>query len=313
MSLKGLKVIFMGTPEFSVASLQALIDKDCEISAVITQPDRPKGRGRKLVYSPIKELTLKEGLTLFQPQKVRDEQFINQVKEMAPHFIAVVAFGQILPLKLLEIPQLGCINVHGSLLPTYRGAAPVNWAVVNGEKLSGVTTMLMDEGMDTGDMLLKKEVKINNGETSENLYNSLSTIGAELLVETLEGLAKGEIKAIKQDDEEATYAPILKKSDGLIDWSKEAGHIENLVRGMLPWPTGQTTLKGKTLKIFKAEKGIENGSPGTILHVTKDAIHVATGKGSLAINELQLEGKRKMTTDVFLRGFAVEVGEKLGQ
>ncbi|MBE9502912.1 MAG: methionyl-tRNA formyltransferase [Proteobacteria bacterium] len=310
--MSGLKVLFMGTPAFALPSLQALINADCSIQGVVTQPDRPKGRGRQLVPSPVKELALKEGLPVFQPEKIRNEAFIDQLRVLSPDVIVVVAFGQILPSQILDIPPLGCVNVHGSLLPAYRGAAPVNWVVVNGEKESGVTTMLMDEGLDTGDMLLKKKVRIASDDTSEVLYHKLSLTGADLLIETLNGLRSDQIKAVKQDDSCASYAPILKKEDGLIDWSKDAEHIVNLTRGMLPWPTAYTLLKGKTLKIFKGEQRAEDGKAGTVLSVDKASFQVAAGKGSVLICELQLEGKKKMDTGEFLRGFGVEVGDVLG-
>ena len=312
MSLSGLKVLFMGTPSFALPSLQALINADCSIQGVVTQPDRPKGRGKQLLPSPVKELALKEGLNVFQPEKIRNEAFIGQLRDLSPDVIVVVAFGQILPSQILTIPPLGCVNVHGSLLPAYRGAAPVNWAVVNGEKESGVTTMLMDEGLDTGDMLLKKKVIIDANNTSEVLYHKISIAGADLLVETLNGLSSGQIKAIKQDDGCSSYAPLLKKGDGLIDWSKDAEHIVNLIRGMLPWPTACTLLKGKTLKIFKSEQRVEGGKAGTVLSVDKASFQVAAGKGSVLICELQLEGKKKMNTGEFLRGFSVKVGDVLG-
>ena len=312
MSWSGLKVLFMGTPSFALPSLQALINADCSIQGVVTQPDRPKGRGRQLVPSPVKELALKEGLPVFQPEKIKNESFVDELRKLSPDVIVVVAFGQILPSQILTIPPLGCVNVHGSLLPAYRGAAPVNWAVVNGEKESGVTTMLMDEGLDTGDMLLKQKVRIGPGDTSEVLYHKLSLAGADLLVETLNGLRSGQIKAIKQDDSCSSYAPILKKEDGLVNWSKDAEHIVNLIRGMLPWPTAHTLLKGKTLKLFQGESRDEGGKAGTVLSVDKVSFQVAAGKGSILVCELQLEGKKKMSTGEFLRGFNVEAGDVLG-
>lgn len=313
MSLAGLKALFMGTPFFALPSLQALIDSGCQILGVVTQPDRPKGRGMKLVSSPVKELALKEGLTVFQPEKIRSEKFIERLNGLSPDVIVVVAFGRILPSQILRIPPLGSVNVHGSLLPAYRGAAPVSWAVVNGEKASGVTTMLMDEGLDTGDILLKKEVKINEGDTSESLYNTLSSEGAELLIETLHGLRSNLIKPIKQDNNCASYAPVLKKEDGLINWSDDAANIVNLIRGMLPWPTAHTLFKGKMLKIFKGEPSAEDGKAGTVLAVGKEFFQVAAGKGSVLIHELQLEGKKRMRTGEFLRGFNVDVEDVLGR
>jgi len=313
MSLAGLKVLFMGTPLFAMPSLQALINSGCQILGVVTQPDRPKGRGRKLVSSPVKELALKEGLTVFQPEKIRSEPFIDALSCLSPDVIVVVAFGRILPSQVLTIPSLGSVNVHGSLLPAYRGAAPVNWAVVKGETVSGVTTMLMDEGLDTGDILLKRDVKIETSDTSESLYHTLSIEGAELLVETLDRLRSNQIKPIKQDNSRASYAPALKKKDGLINWSNDAADIVNLIRGMLPWPTAHTLFKGKTLKIFVGEQRPEGGMAGTVLAVNKAFFQVAAGKGSVLIHELQLEGKKRMKTGEFLRGFTVELEDVLGR
>lgn len=312
MSLDNLKVLFMGTPSFSLPTLKELINAKCNILGVVTQPDRPKGRGQKVVSSPIKELALQEGLTLFQPQKIREDLFIDNIKALSPDVIVVVAFGQILPKTLLKIPLMGCINVHASVLPAYRGAAPINRAVVNGDKSTGVTTMFMDEGLDTGDILMIKESKISVGDNSETLYHHLSEIGGKLLISTLEGLKSGSVKPVKQDETKVSYAPILKKDDGIILWSKGADDITNLVRGMMPWPTAHTTFRGKGLKIFKTTKGLSTGRPGEIIAVCKDSFEVTAGNGSVIISDLQIEGKRRMSAGDFLRGYKVVKGEMVG-
>lgn len=311
MSLKGLKVIFMGTPAFSIPTLKALIDSECDILAVVTQPDRPVGRGRKVSFNPIKELALENHLKIYQPLKVRDEDFIEALRKLDAHIFVVVAFGQILPKALIDIPPMGTINIHASLLPAYRGAAPINWAVTHGEKVTGVTTMVIDEGLDSGDMLLKSEMKIGDNDAAA-LYDKLAVEGAKLLIKTIEGLKDNSIKREKQDHSLATYAPMLKKEDGLIDWNSEAEVIINTVRGMLPWPTAHTSIGGKNLKIFRALKKNGRGEPGTVITVTKDFFEVAAGSDSVVIEELQMEGKKRMKSADFLRGVQIKVGDKLG-
>lgn len=312
MSLKKLKVVFMGTPAFAVPTLKALIESGCEIKAVVTQPDRPAGRGRKITVSPVKALALSEGLALFQPERVKAKAFISELEMLSPDVIVVVAFGRILPKVILDIPPLGCINVHASLLPAYRGAAPVNWAVIQGESVTGVTTMVMDEGLDTGDILLKEEVEIGPFDDAATLYERLSVIGAKLLVRTLEGLMENILIPQKQDDASVSYAPMLKKEDGLIDWSESANNIVNRIRGLLPWPVAQTTLRGRKLKIFAAKRSMGSGTPGTVLNANEDGVDIAAGEGSLSLVELQIEGKKRMKAGEFLRGFRVEVGERFG-
>jgi len=312
MSLSGIKTVFMGTPLFSLPTLKALIEANADIVAVVTQPDRPRGRGRTLSPPPVKEFAIEKGLDLFQPRRVREIEFIQKLKDIAPDLIVVVAFGQILPADLLDIPKMGCINVHASLLPAYRGAAPVNWAIVNGEAETGVTTMLMDEGLDTGDILLSEKVVIGPEDDSEILYDRLAEAGGPLLVSTIEGLLDATVRAVKQDDAAATYAPIIKKEDGIIDWSGEAFHIVNLIRGMRPWPTAQTKLEGRGLKVLKARAAGGSGSPGEVISVGRDMIEVAAGSGSVEIYELQLEGKKAMKTADFLMGCKLKAGEVLG-
>ncbi len=312
MSIKGLKVVFMGTPAFAAPVLRALIDASCDMKGVVTQPDRRAGRGRKPILSPVKELALKEEILIYQPEKVRDASFIDTLRSLEADVMVVVAYGRILPKTILDIAPMGCINVHASLLPAYRGAAPINWAIARGEKVTGVTTMVIDEGLDSGDMLLKKEVPIEQDDNTETLYETLSLEGAKLLIETLEGLKDGSIKREVQDETLVTYAPIISKEDGLIDWSKNASDIINLIRGMYPWPSAHTKIKGKMLKVLSATAKDGNGKPGEIIKVNKDSIEVATGKGLVEILELQLEGKKRMKTGDLLRGFTVDEGEVLG-
>jgi len=312
MSLSGIKTVFMGTPLFSIPTLKALIEANADIAAVVTRPDRPRGRGRTLSPPPVKEFALEKGLNVFQPRKVREIGFIQKLEDIAPDLIVVVAFGQILPADLLDIPEIGCINVHASLLPAYRGAAPINWAIVNGEAETGVTTMLMDEGLDTGDILLSEKVTIGPEDDSGILYDRLAEVGGPLLVRTVEGLLDATVKAVKQDDAAATYAPIIIKEDGVIDWSGEAVNIVRLVRGMQPWPTAQTKLNGKGLRVLKARVAGGKGAVGEVINVGRDMIEVAAGNGSVEIYELQLEGRKAMKTADFLTGYKLEGGEVLG-
>lgn len=308
-----LRVIFMGTPQFACPTLQRLIDRGDEIPAVVTQPDRPKGRGQKSVPPPVKELAERHGLPVLQPIKVRAPEFIESVREMNPDVVVVVAFGQILPKALLEIPRYGCINVHASLLPRYRGAAPLNWCVINGEIETGVTTMLMDVGLDTGDMLLKKATPIDPDEDTSSLHDRLSLIGADLLNETLDLLVQGKLVPEKQDEALSCYAPMLKKEDGLIDWTRDARTIRNLVRGMTPWPGAFTYLDGKLVKVYRTRIGEGEGAPGTVIAAGRDGIEVACGGGSLLLDELQLEGKKRLPVRDFLAGCRIAPGTAFGK
>jgi len=308
-----LRVIFMGTPQFACPTLQRLIDRGDEIPAVVTQPDRPKGRGQKSVPPPVKELAERHGLPVLQPIKVRAPEFIESVREMNPDVVVVVAFGQILPKALLEIPRYGCINVHASLLPRYRGAAPLNWCVINGEIETGVTTMLMDVGLDTGDMLLKKATPIDPDEDTSSLHDRLSLIGADLLYETLDLLVQGKLVPEKQDEALSCYAPMLKKEDGLIDWTRDARTIRNLVRGMSPWPGAFTYLDGKLVKVYRTRIGEGEGAPGTVIAAGRDGIEVACGGGSLLLDELQLEGKKRLPVRDFLAGCRIAPGTAFGK
>ena len=253
-----MRIVFMGTPDFAVGTLKALIGSRHEVAAVITQPDKPKGRGKAMQYTPVKEVALEAGIPVFQPRKVRDPEFIEQFRQLEPDAAVVVAFGQIIPQAVLDIPKFGCINVHGSLLPKYRGAAPIQWAVIDGEKESGVTTMRMDAGLDTGDMILKAAVPLDEKETGGSLFDKLSRTGAELLLETLDKIEDGTAVYEKQEEESPTaYAAMLKKDQGHIDWTRDAASIERLIRGLNPWPSAYTRLDGKTLKIWSADVGEE--------------------------------------------------------
>jgi len=311
--MAGLRVVFMGTPTFACPALQRLIDRGEEILAVVTQPDRPKGRGQKFLPSPVKELAELHGLLVLQPLKVRAPEFIDTLLELQPDLIVVVAFGQILPKALLEIPKHGCINVHASLLPRYRGAAPINYCIINGENETGVTTMLMDVGLDTGDMLVKKVTPIDPEEDTLSLHDRLSLLGADSLDETLDLLRAGNLVSEKQDDSLSCYAPMLKKEDGQIDWTAEPRVIKNLVRGMNPWPGAYTYLDGKFLKIYRVRTGPGTGIPGTVLEAGKDGIEVACAGGSVILEELQLEGKKRLPVREFLAGCRIDPGTILGK
>lgn len=306
--MSGLRVIFMGTPDFACPTLQKLIDRGEQIVAVVSQPDRPKGRGQRLMPPPVKVLAEQHALPVYQPLKVRDPDFIEVIRELAPDVIVVVAFGQILPKSLLEIPPLGCINVHASLLPRYRGAAPLNWCIINGESKTGVTTMLMDVGLDTGPMLLKRSTPVDENEDIVTLHERMSAMGAELLSETLDGLAAGTIVPQEQDDSRSCYAPMLKKEDGRINWYRDARSIHNQVRGLAVWPVAYAFLDGLVLKVYRSSAAEGNGLPGTVLRADKHGLEVACLKGSLIIEEMQLAGKKRLDAASFLAGYAIPVG-----
>lgn len=309
-----MRVIFMGTPDFSVATLEKIIEAGHDVVAVFTQPDKPKGRGKTVQFPPVKITANNHNIPVYQPVKVRDLEYVEMIKNLNPDVIVVVAFGQILPKTILEVPKYGCINVHASLLPKYRGAAPIQWSIIDGEKVTGITTMRMDEGLDTGDMILKTEVSIEPEETAGTLHDKLSIEGALLCVKTLKEIEEGTVKYIKQDDSKSNYVKTLDKSLGNINWNQEAVSIERLIRGLNPWPSAYTSYQGKMLKIWSASVLNEEakGKTGEVLEFTKDEIRVKTKKGILCIKELQLEGKKRMTTEAFLRGFKVEKGSILG-
>ena len=304
------RIVFFGTPAFAIPVLKNLLQGPDEVVAVVTQPDREKGRGRKVILSPVKELALQHGLTLFQPEKVREEAFQEKIKSLHPDLFVVVAYGQILPKSLLKIPKHGAVNIHASLLPKYRGAAPIPWAILKGERLTGVTTMMMDEGMDTGDILLQTEIPIGDEETSETLQDRLALLGAQLLLEIVRGMKAGNIHPIQQDHSKATYAPPLKKEDGQIDWGKEAKEIDRQVRALNPWPGAFTEWNGQLLKIYKGEVREETSErkAGIVSWVGSNFIEVGTGKDSFLIKEVQLEGKKRMSVRDFLAGHPVPVG-----
>ena len=309
-----MRVIFMGTPDFSVGTLEALIQAGHQVVLAVTQPDKPKGRGGKMQFPPVKETALEYGIPVFQPRKVREPENIEELRKYQADVIVVVAFGQILPREILELTPYGCINVHASLLPSYRGAAPIQWAVINGETVSGVTTMQMDEGLDTGDMLLKTEVPLEPEETGGSLHDKLAAAGASLCVRTLKALEEGTVTPKKQGESPTAYASMLKKEMGEIRWEDPAISIERLIRGLNPWPSAYTGWQDKTMKIWEAEILDEDSGqePGTVVRVDKDGFLVQTGKGLLKVTALQIPGKKRMEADAFLRGYSMEPGEKLG-
>ena len=310
--MNNLKIVFMGTPDFAVPCLK-ILNENYEVIAVITQPDRPKGRGQKLTPSPIKEYALEHNLTVLQPEKIKTSETEEQLKKLAPDLIVVVAFGQILSKAILDIPQLGCINVHASLLPKYRGAAPIHWSIINGETKTGITTMYMDVGLDTGDMILKEEVSISAKMNTGELHDTLMNIGAKTLLQTIKQIAEGSVVRNKQNDAEASYAPLLTKELERINWLLPAQEIYNLVRGLNPWPVAFSIFKGKKLKIWQT-KVIDNvtiGEIGTVLSLTETGFTVQTGKGILEILELQPESKRKMTAKDFVCGNQIAINDKL--
>ena len=307
-----MKIIFMGTPDFAVGTLRSLAEAGHEITLVVSQPDKPKGRGHAMVPTPVKVVAEELGIPVFQPVKIREAKDVLEKTEA--DVCVVAAFGQIIPASILHMKKYGCINVHASLLPKYRGAAPIQWAVIDGEKESGVTIMQMDEGLDTGDMLAKAIVPLDGKETGGSLFDKLSEAGGRLCVETLAKLEKGEITPEKQGESPTAYASMLDKKMGNIDWNKSAVVIERLVRGLNPWPSAYTHLDGKTLKIWACDvlpQSASKGESGEILEVTKDAIHVQTGDGILVLREIQLAGKARMAAGAFLRGYKVVPGTVL--
>ena len=304
-----MRVIFMGTPDFAVPSLQALLDRGDDICAVFTQPDKPKGRGHKLQPPPVKELALRHSLPVLQPDTLRDEAVQGSIAELEPDAIIVVAYGKLLPPKVLSVPRLGCINVHGSLLPKYRGAAPIQWAVINGEKTAGVTTMFMAEGMDTGDMLLKSETEVGPEETLGELFDRLKLLGAKLLTETLDKLEQGELKAIPQDGTQATLAPLLKKEMSALDWSEPAQRIHDRIRGLNPWPCAAAVLDGKRIKLLASQVIEGEGIPGTAYNLDGE-LAAACGRGMLRITELQADTGKRMSGKDYLLGHPLKEGAR---
>lgn len=310
-----MKIIFMGTPDFSVGTLEALIAAGHEIVLAVTQPDKPKGRGKAVQFPPVKEAALAHGIEVFQPRRVREPECVEYLRKFEADIIVVVAFGQILPKEILNMPPFGCVNVHASLLPKYRGAAPIQWAVINGEKVFGVTTMRMDEGLDTGDMILQEKVVLDPKETGGSLFEKLSRVGAQLCVKTLAAIEDGTAVYTPQDHSQATKVGMISKKFGLIDWNQPAERLECLIRGLNPWPSAYTKLNGKTFKIWDADVLCENTdkAPGSITEVAKDAISVQTGDGILVLREVQLEGKKRMACGDFLRGYSLEENVRFGE
>ena len=308
-----MKIIFMGTPDFSVGTLEALVEAGHEVVLAVTQPDKPKGRGKEMQFTPVKECAMKYDIPVFQPRKVREPECIEELRKYNADIMVVVAFGQLLPKEILEMTPYGCVNVHASLLPKYRGAAPIQWAIIDGEEVTGVTTMQMNEGLDTGDMLLKVEIPIEAKETGGSLFDKLSDAGAKLCVETLDKLEKKEITPIPQGETTTAYAKMLDKQVGNIDWTKSAVEIERLIRGLTPWPSAYTNWNGKVMKIWDAQAldGASDVLPGTIAQVDKEAFYVQTGNGFLKVCELQIPGKKRMDAAAFMRGYQVKAGEVL--
>lgn len=320
-----MKIIFMGTPDFSVGTLEALVEAGHEVVLAVSQPDKPKGRGKEMQFTPVKECALKYNIPVYQPRRVREAECIEELRKYNADIMVVVAFGQILPKEILEMAPYGCVNVHASLLPKYRGSAPIQWAIINGEEVTGVTTMQMDEGLDTGDMLLKTEIPIEEKETGGSLFDKLAAAGAKLCVETLEALQNKTVTPIPQGETTTAYAKMLDKQLGNIDWNKTAVEIERLIRGLTPWPSAYTNWNNKVMKIWDAEVSdmdmvkidaetlnmdVET-KPGTIVKVDKDAFYVQTGDGLLKVLELQIPGKKRMDAGAFLRGYQVKTGEML--
>lgn len=315
-----MKVLFMGTPEIAATILKTLIeDARHELLAVVTQPDKPKGRGHGMAFPPVKEVALAHGIPVLQPEKIRTAEFLDEIKKRNPDIIAVAAYGKLLPKELLLLPRFGCINVHASLLPKYRGASPIQWAVMNGEKESGVTIMHMAEQMDAGDIILSKEVRLSEEETAGSLHDRLAQIGGPALLEAMELLEKGCAPSIPQKEEEATYVKMLDKTIGNLNFSQPAEVLERYIRGLNPWPSAYTKLDGKTIKLWKAKvlpadqlpKEVRISEPGTIVTVERDGFGILTGNGILFVTELQMEGKKRMTAEEFLRGYPLNTGTLL--
>lgn len=305
-----MRIVFMGTPDFAVPCLAALLEAGHEVAGVFTQPDKPKGRGHKLAAPPVKELALQKGIPVWQPQKLRDGEALAVLRELAPELLVVVAYGRILPKEILDLPQYGCINVHGSLLPKYRGAAPIQWSVLNGDAIAGVTTMYLAEGMDTGDMIYRQETPIGAEETSEELYARLAPMGAALLIETVAAIAAGNAPRIPQDDAQASHAPMLTREMAELDFHLPAERVHHLICGLNPWPVARTTLEGSPLKVYRSRLVSGTGEPGEI--IDEKQLIVACGTGAIALAEIQTEGGKRLPAADYLRGHPVKRGEKLG-
>lgn len=305
-----MRVIFMGTPDFAVGTLEEIIGAGHEVVLVVSQPDKAVGRSKALKYTPVKACALAHGIEVYQPERVRNEECIEYLRSYEPDIIIVEAFGQLIPKAILDMPRYGCVNVHASLLPKYRGAAPIQWAVINGDSVTGVTTMRMDEGLDTGDMIMKREVALREDETGGSLFERLSEAGAKLCVETMAAIENGTAVYTPQDHEQATHTKKIYKEMGSIDWSRDAQTIECLIRGLDPWPSAYTRLNDRTLKIWKAKviAGDSDMPPGCIVKADREGLLVQTGEGMLLLTEVQLEGKKRMSAEAFLNGCPVEAG-----
>lgn len=305
-----MRVIFMGTPDFAVGTLEEIIAAGHEVVLVVSQPDKAVGRGKALKYTPVKACALAHGLEVYQPERVRNEECIEHLRSYEPDIIIVEAFGQLIPKAILDMPRYGCVNVHASLLPKYRGAAPIQWAVINGDPVTGVTTMRMAEGVDTGDMIMKREVALHEDETGGSLFARLAEAGAKLCVETMAAIENGTAVYTPQDHEQATHTKKIYKEMGSIDWSRDAQTIECLIRGLDPWPSAYTRLNDRTLKIWKAKviAGDSDMPPGCIVKADREGLLVQTGEGMLLLTEVQFEGKKRMSAEAFLNGCPVEAG-----
>lgn len=307
----------MGTPDFAVPSLEMLVNEGYDVAAAVTQPDKPKGRGNRMAAPPVKEFALKHGIEVLQPEKIKTREFIEQIRALKPDLLITAAYGKILSKDLLDVPVYGCINVHGSLLPAYRGAAPINWAVINGESKTGITTMFTDVGLDTGDMLLKKELAIGPDTTVGELHDKMAVLGAEVLKETLLELRKGTLERIPQEDNASTYAPMMSKELGLIDWNKTAREIHDLVRGTDPWPGAYTFIEGGRMRVWKTslvpEAADSSRSNGEILKVDDEGILVKCSDENLLIREVQFDSSKRMSVRDYIRGHQINTGETLGK
>lgn len=315
-----MKVVFMGTPDFAVDALQAIIEAGHEVTAVVTQPDKPKGRGKEMQATPVKTCALEHHIPVFQPVKVKEPEAVEILRSYEADIFVVVAFGQILSEEILQMPKYGCVNIHASLLPKYRGAGPIQWAIIDGEKETGITIQQMDKGVDTGDILFQSVVPIDAKETGESLFEKLAKAGAALIVEALPKIEAGEVTPRKQDESQASHAKMLQKSMSRIDWNRKAAELDCLIRGMISWPGASSGYHGKTLKIWQQEpvakdqlptEALAGAEPGTVIAVEKDAIYVQTGEGALKLTEVQLEGKKRMAVKDFLLGYPVQPGEML--
>ena len=311
-----MRIIFMGTPEFAIPSLKILVENKYNVVAVVTQPDKPQGRGKKVIYTPVKEYAMNNNINVLQPDKIRKQEHIECIKELEPDLIVTCAFGQILPKSLLDIPKYGCINVHGSLLPRYRGAGPIQWAIINGEKVTGVTTMMMDTGVDTGDMLLKREIQISHDMTAGQLHDVMSVEGAEVLLETIKCLENCSLQREQQQDCFSCYAPLIKKDIGLIDWSKSAEEIYNLIRGTNPWPGAFSFIDGERFRIWKATINIDDLSdrklPGTIIKIMPEGLLIETGQDRLIVNEIKCDNNKRMSVSQYICGHIIREGDIFG-